>query len=249
MFAAVRERLIGAWRRLREGGLARLFVFEFVVVMLGVLAAQAVADWAERRNASERMEVERRTFLDAFARIVPIAEGWKVATPCLDARMTQIMRAASAGEPLSSEALRRPALYGLSIDPIDPQSFILLQREYGAAQASEMSRVARNVPNLDRRITAMTEDWKSMALMDPANGTVDKLDRLEVRKAASAAKAHLRAININADNLIDSARILRIEPDRASAGQPIGNCAELWQTGVTHRMGQGRRPTYSQETP
>ena len=55
MFAAVRERLVGAWRRLREGSLAKLFLFEFVVVMLGVLAAQAVAEWAGERAEDRRL--------------------------------------------------------------------------------------------------------------------------------------------------------------------------------------------------
>lgn len=249
MFAAVREKLVGAWRKLREGSLAKLFVFEFVVVMLGVLAAQAVADWAERRNAIARMEEERRAFLEVFARIVPIAEGWKVAAPCLDERMTGIMQAASSGQQVGSGYLRRPALYGLNIDPIGKESFLLLTRQYGEAEASEISRVARNVPNLDTRITALVEDWKAMSLMDPANGEISEGDRLEVRKAASAGKAHLVAININADNLLDSARILGVEADRLAAGQPIADCAELWRSNVTHRMGQGRRPTYAKEKP
>ena len=249
MFAAVREKLLGAWRKLREGSLAKLFVFEFVVVMLGVMAAQGVADWAEKRNAIARMEEERRAFLEVFSRIVPIAEGWKVAAPCLDERMTGIMQAASRGEEVESAYLRRPALYGLNIEPIGPESFLLLARQHGAEEASEISRVARNVPNLDSRIMALVEDWKAMALMDPANGEIAQGDRLEVRKAASAGKAHLVAININADNLLDSARILGVEADRVAAGQPIADCDELWRINVTHRMGQGRRPTYSREKP
>lgn len=249
MFASIRQKLAGAWKRLREGNLAKLFLFEFAVVLLGVLAAQWVADWAERRSAIERMEEERQAFLDAFARVVPVAEGWKVATPCLDERMAGIMQAASDGRDVSSDYLRRPALYGLNIDIMDAQSFLLLRQKHGTMEGDEISRVARNIPNLDTRITALVEDWKSMALMDPANGTVDRLDRLEVRKAASAAKAHLVAININADNLLDSARILGIKPDRQSAGQPVADCAELWRTGVTHRMAQGRRPAYSRASP
>ena len=61
MFQAVRQ----WWGNGRGKLTARLFVFEFVVVVAGVLAAQALANWVGTR--AER-EAGRRLFADATER-------------------------------------------------------------------------------------------------------------------------------------------------------------------------------------
>lgn len=55
MFAAVRS----AWSRAREKNLLGLFAFEFVVVVLGVLAAQAVQSWVQERERTQHADEER----------------------------------------------------------------------------------------------------------------------------------------------------------------------------------------------
>ena len=56
VFEAIRKKLVGAWRDLRSRGLVTLFFFELLVVTLGVLLAQAVADWAANREDMAAME-------------------------------------------------------------------------------------------------------------------------------------------------------------------------------------------------
>jgi len=50
MFAAMREGLGRAAHGMRERRTLGLFVFEFFVVVLGVLAAQGLQEWAKQRE-------------------------------------------------------------------------------------------------------------------------------------------------------------------------------------------------------
>jgi hypothetical protein len=70
MFEAVRSRLVAAWKDLHARGLPSLFLFELVVVTLGVLLAQAVAGWAARQSAFDDMETVK-TELDSDIRSLP----------------------------------------------------------------------------------------------------------------------------------------------------------------------------------
>lgn len=247
MFAAVRERLGGAWRRLREGNLVRLFLFEFVVVLLGVLAAQWVADLAARRGAYAEMESERASFEEALARSGTIARGWKVVTPCLDDRMTLIMRAMADGSDLDPALLRRPALWGDFETSMSERSLRLYEKRYGKPRTEELTRTLGDMRNLNRRVESVILAWSPMALADASNGTPGPDDRIKVREAASEIKATLVGLNINADNIIDAARLLDVAPDAATPGQPVADCAELWRTGISHRIGNGRAPAYSRK--
>ncbi|MCM8558119.1 hypothetical protein [Sphingomicrobium sediminis] len=83
MFAAIRQKLTGAWKRLREGSLAKLFVFEFIVVLLGVLAAQWVADWARERDAMATMEEARARADLELADAGAVANIWQLVAPCI----------------------------------------------------------------------------------------------------------------------------------------------------------------------
>ena len=96
---------------------ARLFVFEFVVVVVGVLAAQALANWVGTR--AER-EAGRRLFADATesARQLDRTLGyWQRFAPCLRSHVASISRAAANGGSMSGDAIGRPAVP----NPPEPQ--------------------------------------------------------------------------------------------------------------------------------
>lgn len=63
MFKAIRDsalvfgRRVGAgWHQIHQRKLVRLFLFEFIVVLLGVLTAQALSNWSGNRQIAERSE-------------------------------------------------------------------------------------------------------------------------------------------------------------------------------------------------
>jgi len=228
---------------------ARLFLFEFVVVVLGVLVAQWIAESASRREAVDEMESEKLAYEGTIASAVSIANGWKIAARCLDQRMTKIMRLTTENKPIEGALLERPGLWNFDdASRISDRSFLLLEARYGKPTAWEFGRIANNIERIDQRILAVSDAWSAMAQIDPGNGAPREADRQEVRKAASRIKSALVGLNINADNIIDAGRILGIRADTSSPGQPVANCEEMWRIGVSHRSGNSRRPAYSRES-
>ena len=125
MFKAIRGQ-ISRWRKLSVPRPVRLqiwrysglFMFEFVVVLLGVLAAQMLQESAAnaRARGDARVTVERAATEVASFRAT--SEYWLSAGPCLERRMDQLMRAAATGTddpnvhgpPAADAALRLHAL-------------------------------------------------------------------------------------------------------------------------------------------
>lgn len=97
MFAAITNR-ITSWRRLVWSAEARrklrhlvgLFLFEFVVVLLGVLAAQQLQVWVQDKEAHQRMLAEQARARVETARALQAARIWQVAGPCIDQRMVEM---------------------------------------------------------------------------------------------------------------------------------------------------------------
>jgi hypothetical protein len=112
MFRAIRE-AFGRWRdpalsttrRRRSARIAKLFLFEFVVVVTGVLVAQMLQEYFANARAARdaTMTVERARAEAAAFRAT--SEYWLAAAPCLESRMDELMRAAAVG-------VDRPDLHG-----------------------------------------------------------------------------------------------------------------------------------------
>ena len=106
MFQTVRH----WWGSGRGRVTARLFVFEFIVVVAGVLSAQGLANWVGMRAEREAGE---RLFADATesARQLDRTLGyWQRFAPCLRNHVASISRAAANGGSMSGDAIGRPAV-------------------------------------------------------------------------------------------------------------------------------------------
>mgnify|MGYP003575394822 CR=1 FL=1 len=103
LFEAIRRKLVGAWRDLRSRGLVTLFFFELPVVTLGVILAQAVADWAANREDMAAMEKARARANLEMGDAAFVAQLWKKLGPCIDSEIDMILRSASSGEPIKPE--------------------------------------------------------------------------------------------------------------------------------------------------
>ncbi|HQR40536.1 MAG TPA: hypothetical protein PLF26_19290, partial [Blastocatellia bacterium] len=77
--------------------LAGLFVFEFVVVLLGVLAAQAVADWAEDRRLAHEADVQFEQARQQAILAASVQKYWANVGPCLIERARTVASAAASG--------------------------------------------------------------------------------------------------------------------------------------------------------
>lgn len=229
MFEAIRSKLVGAWKDLHARGLPSLFLFELIVVTLGVLLAQAVAEWAGERAEERRMkDAIERARVD-LAEAMWVSEAYALVQPCFEERMTRIMRAASDGETLPSQILERPGLRATRMHRLEGVQFERMAQTMGYEAADNLRDATEQVETLRQRAVELTEAWEGLALLDPENGTPSAQDRATARQAGSRIKALFRGIEINAENIVRQGRNLGVEPDNKFPDRLPKDCAEIWQ--------------------
>ena len=87
MFQAVRH----WWGSGRGRITARLFAFEFIVVVTGVLVAQALANWAQDRAAFKAMQEAKARAEVEISDNMYAASVYQAAIPCFEDRMREVM--------------------------------------------------------------------------------------------------------------------------------------------------------------
>ena len=230
MFQALRQ----WWGNGRGKVTARLLLLELIVVVLGVFIAQALADWNGRRNALNGMELAKDQARRDLAAVTVAAVGWQRAIPCIDERMTAIMRMLSAGTPIEGQLLRRPAMQTMGIQLPDESEQLLLAQRYGRQVARTYASADRNAVSLTDQVDEIIRAWSGLARIDPANGAAGDSDRQAARQAAAEIKGSLRGIEINATNVRERAQTLGIEPLSNVSFRVIRDCPDLWRSGMTH---------------
>jgi hypothetical protein len=226
MFRATRQ-WFGSDRALHS---VRLFLFELVVVTLGVLIAQWVQGLAQDRTARSHMENERVRARHELERVHMVADEWIAAVPCLDRRMTEIM---SGRQPQEPGPLVRPSFPNEVYSPPDDEALILVERHYGPREKSVLMGLTTNVGNA-RTVTAkIIDNWGRFALIDPANGPVTAADRAQARIAAADIKAQLRSASIIQDDERQRLRTIGVgvSDDEAGGFGPARSCAAIWKSG------------------
>lgn len=176
-----------------------LFAFEFVVVVLGVLTAQAVQSWAQDSERAQEADRERFRLEQALIGAADTAKVWRAALPCLHQRIGKIMRTAAAGEPLAAGIARRPKLVQTGYEATTPD---VLQRiaassndRYANALADAQVRVATiQAAGMDIR-----SQWEQLRLLDPEFGPASLIDRAAARAAGANILNHLRSIEFALD--------------------------------------------------
>lgn len=237
MFKAVRDSLLGfghrigeAWQDLRSRGMIRLFLFEFAVVLLGVLAAQGLQGWAQQRSAEARLEGSVTRLNEAIGTNLFSAHAWAAAVPCLRDRLKDIMHHAGEQRDVPSEWLERPSISGTVPLPLTADDELLLRRVQGHEQASIFVDAEADRKSLDRGIQIVADRWVSLAVIDPKLGEVQPGDRTNARHDAAQMLSALRRIEIVSRSLIEWGEHNGFEPDSGD-GRTIRNCEEMWTTG------------------
>lgn len=228
MFQTVRH----WWGSGRGKVTARLFAFEFGVVVAGVLVAQAAADFVNDRSARNHMRNAWVVSRKQIAAAGFVALGWQRASQCLDARMDEILRSAARGDDVPSSRLVRPAMRGARMLLPDDESMLLLARLHGDAEAVELRRASGNLQTLMAHTEGIAQAWEGLILIDPRFGPVSDADRAQARLSAARIKARLTGLQINAANLMESSRRLglALEPNGLRL---VRDCEDLWKTGAT----------------
>ncbi len=221
---------------------ARLFMFEFVVVLLGVLVAQWVADWAKERADLAVMEQSRKRVADQSSSAMANAQAWLVAIPCLDRQVSGIMRSAGSDRPLDATMLDRPGFRIPVVDPIPADSALLLIDRYGSRQAQLYNSIKVRVDHVTTLSNRVAEQWMGLSILDPAFGTVREGDRVNARALASQIRSALRSIQISSQGLLDEAGQLGLKPSDIDGRRRPRDCADIRASGTIMPYVAGSRP-------
>ena len=225
MFHAVRQ----WWGRGRGKVTARLFLFEIVVVMVGVLLAQGLQQAMSDRAARRHMEDERVRAREQLSSAHMMFRVWEAAVPCLDVRMSQIM----SGSRLAPDVLKRPIFPTPSYLPPDQQSLLLVGDRYGQDERDLYASIADNIANLQDRSSRIIDAWGRFDLLDPANGVPNAEDRADVRRAAADIKAQLESLKFStmiARKRLERLKIPALFRERPNTG-PAETCDAIWKNG------------------
>lgn len=219
MFQAVRDYARRWWnpeladpQARRSRRLARLFLFEFTVVVLGVLVAQSLQDYASDLRARSDMRVQRARADFQIADSRKTSEFWLALAPCLSVQMDRVMRAIAAGDTPARRDIATPPYFTARISPWSEPSILTLRRDYGDNIAAHYVSLVDIAAFQTDHIRQLSREWAPLARADPALGTISAADRDAVRAAAASVKAQLERIVSNSRSAVRRASALGIAP-------------------------------------
>ena len=231
MFQSVRH----WWHEGSGGRLARLCAFEFMVVVAGVLTAQALANWVSDRSERGAVRAENERIRYEIGRARQNARVWMAAAPCLEGRVEGIIRKASSEEGLNPDELKLPEVIGYTIGPISPDIDRAFRSQYPVAIVDTYGSTSSASTMIVEIYRNVRRDWDRFALMDPDLGPSSAADRATVRDIGVQIRSQLRRLQAQAQSIEQSAARLRIDPltSGAAVGKaaPIKECSEIWRTG------------------
>lgn len=219
MFAAVRERLVGAWRRVREGSLAKLFVFEFVVVLLGVLAAQWVADLAADRRLGREADAALAEATQRTRLVSDVQAWWTRHADCMIERTRIVAHTASEGGTMTRAEIGRPALPSSSMPSWNEDVRQAALARHGSDVMNALSQVEKGMVAMDGAANNIRDAWSTFALLEASNGAASEADRAAVRLAAVRAADHIRFLRYIYGNA---------EDERAALGMQDFEATDRW---------------------
>ena len=228
MFIALRQILADGWHTVRNRGFVGLFLFEFVVVMCGVLAAQGIANWSSRQTALERMEVAKAQWEEEAQRAVFASEAWLAAAPCIRQRMDETMTTLSSG-PLRREVAVRPEVVGVLLEPPSDADLLLMGERYGQDYTERLKGVTGTAQWLDKSVVTTIDAWGRLAVAAEGRGAVSEMNRDSARISAAEIISQLRTIELTALNILQHAEHLGIDRNSRRM-RKIESCDDLWAT-------------------
>ena len=226
MFQTVRH----WWDRGRGKVTARLFVFELLVVVIGVLIAQGLANWVAREKSDEEMTEARARIVHEQSANLAIAVSWRAAIPCLDQRMQEVMRGASTGA-LEVALADRPMFADFVASDVDPSLELGIRSHYGNSTADQFKAMQRSVSFAASNIGTIIHSWGRLSLADPRLGSVSEADRTVVRTAAADIRAELRGLSYATGDFIALAENARLGLPPGRDYGPAKRCDQIWRSG------------------
>ena len=231
MFHAVRQ----WWSGGRGKVTLRLFLFEFTVVVAGVLAAQGLASWVGSRAEARAVDEEHARMRYEIGRTRQNARIWLAAAPCLEQRVDGIIRKAATNDGFTSQELALPQFLGYTVEGLSPDMYREFRDRFGADRVDDYTATGSAADAVYAAYREALKGWDRFALVDPAMGTPSAADRATVRDVALQVRSQVRRLRVQAGEVERISGRLGIAPltENSTTGVavPVTNCAEIWQTG------------------
>ena len=210
MFQTVRH----WWGSGRGRVTARLFLFEFVVVVAGVLVAQALAGLAQNRAESRegRALIDRALTFGVYQQ--RLVNYWSVHGPCLRSHVEHIAREAVAGHSMTTAQIGRPAIPQVSKLNLGEDEWNKIRTVASDAQMDQLLLADSNRATAERYSVDLTNEWATLRLLDSAIGPSSAEDRARVRLATAVIEDRLRWMVNNRGQWEEMRRKLGIAPNR-----------------------------------
>ena len=226
MFQTVRH----WWGNGRGKVTARLFAFELLVVVAGVLIAQALANIVQDRAELAKMQSERSRVRYELTSVHNAFRSWEAALPCLNQRMTEVMRGLP---PEAGDSFRRPRFPTPNVAMPSAEIMDLIGRRYGPEEKNRLNWIGENTKNSVPIIASIISDWGRLGLIDPQNGSVTEADRIHARFAAADIKAKLRGLEVLSNDTIRVLSKMKIASRNLTEPNygPAKSCAAIWRSG------------------
>ncbi|MEP7315832.1 MAG: hypothetical protein ABI667_03970 [Sphingomicrobium sp.] len=218
------------WTQGRGRLTVRLFVFEFTVVISGILAAQMVANWAQERAALKDVEIADRRIEKEFSYNLGKAMIWQAALPCLRDRMGAIMNIDADGT-MTSASSTRPSVEPFLMIQMNDEQAGLYRVRFGDERADRLRDMQENLENAQSNVSPIIQLWGRIILADPARSRVTQADRQAAKVAAADILANLRGIEISIGDFVRNTRAWNLRPAFIRAGRPARACGEIWEHG------------------
>jgi hypothetical protein len=223
MFAALRSYFrpsgdpAGPASRRRWDRTLRLFAFEFVVVVAGVLAAQGLQSWAaerSQRSSGELLLTGARQNVQSFGSSLAF---WTSSGPCLRAHVRRIAAVASSGGTLTQREIGRPALPAVPVTSWTEEGRERALRVVSAIEFARYIGVNATAQNVNEAEQEIGREWAALRLIDPALGAPLAEDRSRVRQAAAAIDSRIGYILYTREQTGRLAAQLGIEMPRSAS--------------------------------
>jgi hypothetical protein len=216
---------------------ARLFVFEFVVVVAGVLVAQSLGEWMHDRETDRQVTEENARVEYQIGRTQQFDRVWSVAAPCFRERILSMIAAIDSGQRYPDDYLTLPALAGYTVEPVSPAIALPMRDKYGAKRMEDFFSANIIAESGLTGAKDLRDQWTKFAVLNPRYGTLEGADRASMRTAGAQALRDLGRIQLDAASLETLGTRLRIAPIASADGLggqaifPAHNCDEIWRTG------------------
>jgi hypothetical protein len=231
MFQTVRH----WWGSGRGKVTARLFLFEFLVVVAGVLTAQALANWVADRAEQRAVSEEDKRVRYEIGRARQVARLWAAATPCLVQRVENVARQASTNRTVDPGELKVPRFIGYTVEPFSPDMNREFHDRFGNERVDNYAVISSASTTLVNSYRDVRRGWDRFALLDPALGPTSAADRATVRDVAVQLRSQLDLIRASAEMIESTAAGLGIPPLTSDADfgavMPVTSCTEIWRSG------------------